>query len=56
MTQQRKGDNYRLKDVTRTQQRPESAEVTLTWTASKHKVYELIERYTPTVCIYSLMK
>ena len=31
--------NYRSKDVTQTQQRPESPKVTFTWYASKYKVY-----------------
>ena len=41
-----KGVNQGWTNVTRTQQRPESPTVTLTWHASKYKAYKLHQRYT----------
>ena len=35
------------KDVTQTQQKPESPTVTLTWHACKYKVHKLYQRYIP---------
>ena len=41
-----KGINQRSKDVTKTQQRPESPTVTLTWHASKCKMHKFHQRYS----------